>query len=122
MTVILPGFSEQLLSEMTDAQLQKVGISSFGHRHFILKRVQTLMGNMSAHRGETSSTSSASGPQGGGSMLSSNHWTQSSTPSHRTNMDMHVRTAEEPGRALFSKPAVPRQHHPTPRIHESQVT
>ena len=115
-TLIEPGVSEQVLAEMTDAHLQKIGIGSFGHRHFILKRVQTLIGSP-GQRTETSSASS--GAHGSGSI---SNWAQGTNSAQRANVDAHVRTAEEPGRALFSKPAVPRLHHPTPRIHESQVT
>ena len=106
----------QILAEMTDAQLQKIGITSFGHRHFILKRVQALNAGPKVEVSPSAST---------GSMVNSN-WVQGGSSSRmdtqRSSTDGHIRTAEEPGRTLFSKPAIPRLHHPTPRIHESQVT
>lgn len=108
--------SGQILAEMTDAGLQKIGVASFGHRHFILKRVQALSAGARVEVSPSGST---------GSMLFSNS-TQGGSKvrmdTERSSTAGHVRTAEEPGRSLFSKPAVPRLHHPTRRIHESQVT
>jgi len=120
----------QILAEMTDQQLQKLGISSFGHRHYILKRIQALA-SPGGEKVEVSPSNSAST----GSMYYHSHGSNAQT-SHRGGpggpaQDVGargpmgtggIRTSEVPAHTGFSKPAQPRLHHPTPRIHESQVT
>lgn len=126
----------QILAEMTDQQLQKLGISSFGHRHYILKRIQALA-SPGADKVEVSPSGSAST----GSMYYHSHGS-SAPPSQRGGAGGHanlasstqdigarstaaaggIRTSEVQAITNFSKPAQPRLHHPTPRIHESQVT
>jgi hypothetical protein len=113
------------MAEMTDAQLQKLGIASFGHRHLILKRIQALLGG--AERVEVSPSSSASTMPVTGTAIP--HTSLNLRGSVGDGGGSHLRPVLGGGRAVesshpvhASRTAQPRLHHPTPRIHESQVT
>lgn len=115
--LIVFGIGEQILAEMTDAQLSKLGISSFGHRHYILKRIQAL-----ATGGEKVEVSPSGSSSTGSMYYTSKNGIGAEGAGGRSGGPMGMRANEVPAHTNFSKPAQPRLHHPTPRIHESQVT
>jgi hypothetical protein len=114
----------ELLSEITDSQLQEIGIASFGHRHFILKRIQSC-GHPGSERPEVSpSSGSGQGSSGLSVNCPSSHLPAGGMLRQQPgSVGAHgfagVRTS---AMVSFSKPAHPRLLHPTPRIRESQVT
>ena len=116
------------MAEMTDAQLQKLGIASFGHRHLILKRIQMLLGGAERERVEVSPSSSASstmpvtGPAIAHSSLNLRGSVGDGGGSHLRPVMGGGRAVESSHPVHASRTAQPRLHHPTPRIHESQVT
>ena len=110
---------------MTDAQLQKLGIKSFGHRHYILKRIQAVATGGEKVELSPSTNSATLYYNSRGAALTPEGGSQRTEGGSHRALDAGVggmRGNEVPAHTNFTKPAQPRLHHPTPRIHESQVT
>uniref|UniRef100_A0A7S0ESI0 Protein kinase domain-containing protein n=1 Tax=Hanusia phi TaxID=3032 RepID=A0A7S0ESI0_9CRYP len=112
----------ELLVDMTDDQLVRLGIASFGHRHFILKRIQTMTGgakNMASPPGASTTTTYAS----------SSSTLPKQAPQSSSSSSQSVPTGGIPNLVVRddklvsqTRQAQPRLHQPTPRINEAQVT
>eukprot|EP00291_Cryptomonas_curvata_P019788 CAMPEP_0172156156 /NCGR_PEP_ID=MMETSP1050-20130122/3032_1 /TAXON_ID=233186 /ORGANISM="Cryptomonas curvata, Strain CCAP979/52" /LENGTH=484 /DNA_ID=CAMNT_0012825149 /DNA_START=314 /DNA_END=1764 /DNA_ORIENTATION=- len=140
----------EILMEMTDENLSALGISSFGHRHYILKRIQALQGGVpmlgvtsfssgssacssSAYPGATSAAANGmpgggfiggmaggAAQRGNGAAARNNLMLPPGPPQHQFQPNLAM--SDDRSAMHSSRPAAPRLQKPTPRIHESKVT
>eukprot|EP00292_Cryptomonas_paramecium_P008483 CAMPEP_0113711710 /NCGR_PEP_ID=MMETSP0038_2-20120614/30931_1 /TAXON_ID=2898 /ORGANISM="Cryptomonas paramecium" /LENGTH=287 /DNA_ID=CAMNT_0000638043 /DNA_START=155 /DNA_END=1015 /DNA_ORIENTATION=+ /assembly_acc=CAM_ASM_000170 len=121
----------EVLADMSDDQLQRLGIASFGHRMFILKKIQMMKPGASVQvagstTGMTPSANQFVAPTNVPMMgMGMGVGAGAMPPPQRPN-DLAAfkgfNMPDDAGGKVLTRAAVPRLHQPTPRIHESKVT
>mmetsp|Transcript_15878 Transcript_15878/g.31325 ORF Transcript_15878/g.31325 Transcript_15878/m.31325 type:complete len:475 (+) Transcript_15878:122-1546(+) len=123
----------EVLVDITHQDLMQLGVTSFGHRHFLLKSFSALRSDSSPGSSSGRNTTSSNSASTGGAMEGMHGgygWDHANSPAIGPMGGMvtpsgympnfNFRDADKTANGI-TRAAMPRLHSATPRIHESKV-